>query len=75
MVTSKSEGIHLMAILLRYMSKKKASKMIQDMDFEIAETTDNESLKKSIKMVRDYLEWKHNISRIYGKKKIKWNVD
>ena len=56
MVTTKSEGIHLMAILLRYMSKEKASKMIQDMDFEIAEITDNESLKKSIKMVRDYLE-------------------
>jgi len=56
MVTTKSEGIHLMAILLRYMSKEKAIKMLKDMDFEIAETTDNESLRDSIKMVSEYLE-------------------
>ena len=30
--------------------------MLCDMDFEVAETTENESLKDSIKMVRRYLE-------------------
>ena len=62
MVTTKGEGLHLVGILLRYMSKEKATKMIKDMDFEIAETTDNESLRDSIKMVSGYLEWKHNTS-------------
>ena len=75
MVTSKSEGIHIMAILLRYLPKDEASKMVQDIDFEIGEITDNKSLKSSIKMVREYLEWKPNISKIYGKRKIKRNVD
>ena len=59
MVTSKSEGLHIVAILLRYLSKKKAGLMVSDMDFEIAEMTDNKSLKKSIKMVREYLEVGH----------------
>ena len=56
MVTTKGEGLHLVRILLRYMSKKEAVKMLKDMDFEIADTTDNESLRDSIKMVREYLE-------------------
>jgi|TARA_R110002020_G_scaffold465009_1_gene686169 hypothetical protein len=56
MVTTKGEGLHLVGILLRYLSKEKAIKMIKDMDFEIAETTDNESLRDSIKMVSGYLE-------------------
>lgn len=56
MVTSVAEGIQLVAILLRYMKKAEALKMLNDMDFEIADFTDNESLKMSIKMVRDYLE-------------------
>jgi hypothetical protein len=30
------------------------------MDFEIADTTDNESLRDSIKMVSEYLKWKHS---------------
>ena len=30
--------------------------MIKDMDFEIAETTDNESLRDSIKMAKEYLQ-------------------
>jgi len=38
------------------MSKEDATKMIKDMDFEIADTTDNESLRDSIKMVSEYLE-------------------
>ena len=56
MVTTKGEGLHLVGILLRYMSKEEAIRMIKDMDFEIAETTDNESLRDSIKMVSGYLE-------------------
>ena len=55
MVTNKSEAIHLMAILHRYLTEKEAYKMVCDMEFEIAEITDNESLRDSIKMVRDYL--------------------
>ena len=55
MVTTRGEGLHLVGILLRYMSKKDALKMLKDMEFEIAENTDNESLKNSIKMVCDYL--------------------
>ena len=60
MVTTNGEGLHLVWILLRYMSKEEALKMLKDMDFEIADTTDNESLRDSIKMVSEYLKWKHN---------------
>ena len=56
MVTKKSEAIHLMAILHRYLTEKEAYKMVCDMEFEIAEITDNESLRDSIKMVREYLK-------------------
>ena len=75
MVASITEGIQIVAILLRYMKKGEALKMLNDMDFEIAEFTDNESLKKSIKMVRDYLEWNRNILRIYGLRITKWSVN
>jgi len=56
MVTKKGEAIHLMHIVTRYLDKEKALLMLCDMDFEIAELTDNASLKQSIKMVREYLE-------------------
>ena len=56
MVTDRTEALHLVNILLRYMDKSKSLHMVCDMDFEIAETTDNPSLKQSIKMVRRYLE-------------------
>ena len=56
MVTKKGEAIHLMQIVTRYLDKDKALLMLCDMDFEIAEITDNASLKQSIKMVREYLE-------------------
>jgi len=58
MVTTASEGIHLVGILLRYIDKKTAYKILSDMEFEIADTTDNESLRDSIKMVRGYLNGK-----------------
>ena len=56
MVTTTTEGMHLVAILLRYVSKEKAYQMVSDMEFEIGETTENNSLRDSIKMVRGYLE-------------------
>ena len=48
--------MHLVAILLRYVSKKRAYQMVSDMEFEIGDTTENNSLRDSIKMVRGYLE-------------------
>ena len=56
MVTSKIEGIHLMQIVLRYLNKEEAMKMLNDMAFEIGDLTENESLKSSIQMVREMLE-------------------
>jgi len=56
MVTNRGEALHLVGVVLRYMDKSKALHMLCDMDFEVAETTENESLKDSIKMVRRYLE-------------------
>ena len=56
MVTNRGEALHLVGVVLRCMDRKKALHMLCDMDFEVAETTENESLKDSIKMVRRYLE-------------------
>ena len=56
MVTNRTEAIHLVSILLRFMTKDESLRILCDMDYEVAETTDNESLKKSIKMVRKLLE-------------------
>ena len=56
MVTNRLEAIHIVGVVLRYMKKSEALNMLCDMDFEIAETTENDSLKNSIKMVRTYLE-------------------
>ena len=56
MVTTTAESMHLIGILLRYVSKQKAYMILSDMELEIADITDNISLKKSIKMVREYLE-------------------
>ena len=56
MVTSVSESMQLIAILLRYVSKQTAYKMVSDMELEVGDTTDNGSLRDSIKMTRKYLE-------------------
>jgi len=56
MVTTTTEGMHLVAILLRYVSKKRAYMIVSDMEFEIGDMTENISLRDSIKMVRGYLE-------------------
>ena len=55
MVTNSTEAIQLMAIVLRYLEKKDAQRMLNDMDFEVAENTENESLRESIKMVQKYI--------------------
>ena len=56
MVTNKGEAIHLMSIVHRYLTEKDAYKMICDMDLEVADITDNESLRDSIKMVSEYMK-------------------
>ena len=55
MVTNPSEGMHIVGILLRYIKIEDLKDMLKEMDKEIAETTDNESIRDSIKMVRMYL--------------------
>ena len=37
------------------MTPRVMSMFIADLDFEVAENTDNDSLRDSIKMVRDYM--------------------
>ena len=37
------------------MTPRVMSMFISDLDFEVADTTDNESLRESIKMVREYM--------------------
>jgi len=55
MVTSRTEALHILKILKDYMTPRVMSMFIADLDFEVAEITDNESLRDSIKMVRDYM--------------------
>ena len=55
MVTSNSDAIQFFKILLDWCSPQVARMMLDDMDFYIAETTDNESVKESIKMVKKFL--------------------
>ena len=55
MATNKAEAIHFMKILLDWCSPKVARMLMDDLDFYIAETTDNESIKESIKMVREMI--------------------
>ena len=56
MVTSRTEAIHIMKLLMDYMTPKVAEMFISALDFEVAEVTDNESLRDSIKMVREYMK-------------------
>ena len=45
------------------MTPKVAKMMLADLDFEVAENTDNESLRDSIILLRDYLEgqWEYSL--------------
>ena len=54
MVTNKGDAIHFMKIILDWCSPQVARMMMDDLDFYIAETTDNESVRDSIKMVRKF---------------------
>ncbi len=58
MVTTKGEGIHFMKIILDWCSPKVARMMMDDLDFYIADTTDNESVRDSIKMIRELIYMK-----------------
>jgi soluble P-type ATPase len=55
MVTNKSDAIQFFKILLDWCSPQVARMMLDDMDFYIAETTDNDSVRESIKMVKKFL--------------------
>ena len=55
MATNKAEAIHFMKIVLDWCSPKVARMMMDDLDFYIAETTDNESVRDSIKMIRELI--------------------
>ena len=52
MTATQVEAIQFMKIINDWMSPKVARMMLDDMDFYIADITDNESIKDSIKMVR-----------------------
>jgi hypothetical protein len=56
MVTRASEGMQIVGILMRYMKIGELRRMLKEMDNEVADTTDNESLRDSIKMVRKYID-------------------
>ena len=55
MVTTASEAAQMIAILLKYMPRRRAISMLEDMDFDIGQHTENASLKKSIAMVLKFL--------------------
>ena len=55
MVTTTPEAIHIHKIILDWCSPQVARSMLDDMDFYVADITDNKSLKQSIKMVREIL--------------------
>ena len=56
MATTNAESLHLIGILLRYLPKRKALKMVTDMEEEVGKTTENISLRESIMMAREYLK-------------------
>ena len=55
MVTTTTESMTMIGILLRYLPKRKALKMVTDMEEEVANITENISLRDSIMMARKYL--------------------
>jgi len=52
MVTSKADAIHFMSIILEWCSPQVARMMMDDLEFYIAENTDNDSVRESIKIIR-----------------------
>jgi hypothetical protein len=55
MVTTANEAAQMILILLRYMPRRRAISMLEDMEFDIGQHTENESLKESLKMVLRFL--------------------
>ena len=55
MVTTATEAAHMIIILLKYMPRRRAISMLEDMDFDVGQHTENESLKNSIAMVLKFL--------------------
>ena len=53
MATNKAEAILFMKIIHDWCAPQVARSMMDDLDFYLADTTDNESIRKSIKMVRE----------------------
>jgi len=55
MTTTMPEAVQFMKIVLDWCSPQVARSMLDDMEFYIAHTTGNDSIKDSIKMVRENL--------------------
>ena len=55
MVTTANEAAQMITILLRYMPRRRAISMLEDMEFDIGQHTENKSLKESLKMVLRFL--------------------
>jgi|TARA_R100000656_G_scaffold25689_1_gene22739 KaiC/GvpD/RAD55 family RecA-like ATPase len=55
MTTDRSEAIRFMKIVLDWCSPQVARSMMDDMQFYIGDVTDNESIRDSIKMVRQLI--------------------
>ena len=55
MATNHVEATQFFKIILDWCSPQVARSMLDDMDFYIADITENESLRESIKMVREKL--------------------
>ena len=55
MVTTASEAAQMIIILLKYMPRRRAISMLEDMDFDIGQHTENKSLKESLNMVLRFL--------------------
>jgi len=56
MVANRVEAVHIIQLILKYVSPYTAKQMLTDIDFEVAEITDNESLKQTIKMLLELIE-------------------
>jgi hypothetical protein len=56
MVANRVEAVHIIQLMLKYVSPYTAKQMLTDIDFEVAEITDNESLKETIKMLLELIE-------------------
>ncbi len=56
MVANRVEAVHIIQLMLKYVSPYTAKQMLTDIDFEVAEITDNESLKETINMLLELIE-------------------